>query len=109
MEDDIELTEGGGNVFADLEVAEPNAALVKAELARRISALIAERGLTQTEAARLLGVDQPKVSALMRGRLAGFSLDRLLRLLLALDPDVEIVIKPKLPARAHGEVRVIGS
>ena len=105
--DDIEFTEGSGNVFADLGVEEPDEAFVKAELARRISALIDERGLTQTEAARFLGIDQPKVSALTRGRHAGFSLDRLFRLLLALDRDVEIVIKPKPEARAHAQVRVV--
>ncbi|HET7036534.1 MAG TPA: helix-turn-helix transcriptional regulator [Thermomicrobiaceae bacterium] len=105
--DDIEFTESSGNVFAELGVEEPGEALVKAELARRISVLIDERGLTQSEIARLLGVDQPKVSALVRGRLSGFSLDRLLRFLLALDRDVEIVIKPKPSTRAHGRVRVI--
>jgi predicted XRE-type DNA-binding protein len=92
--DDIGYTESSGNVFADLGIGDPEEALAKAELARAISTLIAERHLTQGEAAKLLGIDQPKVSALMRGRLIGFSIDRLLRFLLALDRDVEIVIKP---------------
>ena len=106
---DIEFTESSGNVFADLGVEEANEALAKAELARRISNLITERGLTQTEAARILGVDQPKVSALTRCRLAGFSLDRLLHFLLALDCDVEIMVKPKRQEWEHGQVCVVGS
>lgn len=97
--------EGSGNVFADLEVAEPDEAMVKAELARAISTLVSARHLTQTQAAELLGIDQPKVSALMRGRLSGFSVDRLLRFLLALDRDVEIVVTPK--KHAHPRVNVV--
>ena len=65
----IGATESSGNVFADLGLADPEEALAKAELARQIGALLAERGLTQAQAAALLGVDQPKVSALVRGRL----------------------------------------
>ncbi|MGH9063424.1 MAG: helix-turn-helix domain-containing protein [Acidimicrobiales bacterium] len=93
-----------GNVFADLGLPEPEEALTKAELAQSIAALIAERGLTQTGAAELLGVDQPKISALVRGRLAGFSLERLVRFLLVLDQDVEILIRPTPGPR--GRVRV---
>jgi predicted XRE-type DNA-binding protein len=66
-------------VFADLGLAHPEDRLAKAELARRISEIIAERRLTQLEAAALLGIDQPKISALVRGRLGGFSLERLRR------------------------------
>jgi predicted XRE-type DNA-binding protein len=97
--DDSKVTESSGNVFADLDVADPEEALVKAELAGAIAALISARRLTQMQAAELLGIDQPKVSALMRGRLSGFSVDRLLRFLLALDRDVEIVVTPKKEAR----------
>jgi predicted XRE-type DNA-binding protein len=95
--ENIEYTDSGGNVFADLDIADAEDALAKAELARAIGTLIAERRLTQVQAAVLLGIDQPKVSALLRGRLTDFSLDRLLRFLLALDQDVEIVIKPGAP------------
>jgi predicted XRE-type DNA-binding protein len=91
---ELDYTEGSGNVFADLGLADPEEALAKAELARAIGAAITERQLTQTQAATLLGIDQPKVSALMRGRLSGFSIDRLLRFLVALDRDVEIIVKP---------------
>jgi len=68
--------------------------LAKAQLAQRICEIIAERKLTQTKAASLLGIDQPKISALMRGKLDGFSADRLFRFLNALGRDVEIVIRP---------------
>lgn len=87
------------NVFADLGYENPDEALAKAELARRITAIIRQRRLTQTQAAEVLGIDQPRVSNLMIGRLSGFSLERLLRFLNALGRDVEIVIKPK--ARSH--------
>jgi predicted XRE-type DNA-binding protein len=102
--DDTLIIESSGNVFADLEVAEPEEAMVKAELADAISTLIAARHLTQIQAAELLDIDQPKVSALMRGRLGGFSVDRLLRFLLALDRDVEIVVTPKKQARPRVNV-----
>ena len=87
------------NVFADLGYENPDEALAKVELARRITAIIRQRRLTQTQAAEVLGIDQPRVSNLMIGRLSGFSLERLLRFLNALGRDVEIVIKPK--ARSH--------
>jgi predicted XRE-type DNA-binding protein len=107
----IGATESSGNVFADLGLADPEEALAKTELARQIGALLAERGLTQAQAAGLLGVDQPKVSALVRGRLEGFSLDRLLRFLLALDRDVEIRVAPRTrtggPSGEGGRVRVV--
>ena len=96
---------GSGNVFKDLGHPRPAEALAKAELARKIAALIAKRGLTQGAAAEVLKIDQPKVSALVRGRLAGFSLDRLVRFLVLLGSDVEIVVKPR--ARSTGQARVL--
>jgi predicted XRE-type DNA-binding protein len=89
-----------GNVFADLDVPNADEALAKAELARRLCVLLAERKLTQARAAAVLGIDQPKVSALVRGRLEGFSTDRLFRFLNALGQDVEIVVRPR--RRQHG-------
>ncbi len=79
--EDTPVTIGSGNVFADLGVAEPEEELAKAQLAGHIRGAIKRRRLTQAEAAALIGVDQPKVSALINGRLAGFSSDRLLRCL----------------------------
>ena len=94
---------GSGNVFADLRVPRPEEALAKAELAHTITKLIERRRLTQAEAANILDVDQPKVSALRCGRLSGFSLDRLVRFVVLLGHDVEIVVKkrsrPGVPAR----------
>ena len=94
-----------GNVFEDLGRPRPAEALAKAELARKITALIAKSGLTQAGAADVLKIDQPKVSALVRGRLAGFSLDRLVRFLVLLGSDVEIVVKPR--ARSPRQARVL--
>jgi predicted XRE-type DNA-binding protein len=95
-----------GNVFADLGLPQPEDRLAKAELARRISEIIAERGLTQLEAAGLLGIDQPKISALVRGRLGGFSLERLMRFLNLLGRDVQIVVKPKPKRRRQAILSV---
>ena len=79
-----------GNVFADLGISNPDLALAKAELVQRIRAIIAERKLTQSRAAQILGLDQPKVSSLVRGRVEGYSLDRLFRFLNALGQRIEI-------------------
>ncbi|HUZ01931.1 MAG TPA: helix-turn-helix transcriptional regulator [Thermomicrobiaceae bacterium] len=102
--EDLTITPGSGNVFADLGFAEPQEMLLKAELARSISATIRARNLTQAQAAEILGVDQPKVSALMRGRLTIFSIDRLLRFLTALGNDVEIVVKENRQSTARGRL-----
>ena len=101
------VTKGSGNVFADLGLAEPETTLAKAELARRINAIIRERGLKQTEAAELLGIDQAKISALSHGRLAGFSTDRLFRFLNALGRDVQIVIRSKPASRKQAHVTIV--
>jgi predicted XRE-type DNA-binding protein len=97
---------GSGNVFADLRVARPEAALAKAELAHKITRLIERRRLTQAEAARILDVDQPKVSALRCGRLSGFSLDRLVRFVVLLGHDVEIVVKKRSRQRRPARLMV---
>jgi len=86
-----------------LRVPRPEEALAKAELAHKITKLIERRRLTQAQAANILDVDQPKGSALRCGRLSGFSLDRLVRFVVLLGHDVEIVVKkrsrPGVPAR----------
>jgi predicted XRE-type DNA-binding protein len=101
------VTESSGNVFADLGVAEPEEELTKAQLASHIRRTIKRRRLTQLQAAHLMGLDQPKVSALMNGRLAGFSSDRLMRFLAALGQDVEIVVKARSRGRDRGQIRVV--
>jgi predicted XRE-type DNA-binding protein len=105
---DIPVTASSGNVFADLGLPEPEEELTKAQLARHIRQAIKRRRLTQVAAAALMGVDQPKVSALLNGRLANFSSDRLMRLLTALGQDVDITVRTKPRNRAHGRIRVIG-
>jgi predicted XRE-type DNA-binding protein len=85
---------GGGNVFADLGFANANEMMAKSELVRHINQIIEQRGLTQVEAAGLLGVNQPKVSALKRGRLTEFSISRLMRFLVALGQEIEIGVRP---------------
>ncbi len=103
----IPVTESSGNVFADLGVPEPEEELTKAQLASHIRHTIKRRRLTQLQAAHLMGLDQPKVSALMNGRLAGFSSHRLMRFLAALGQDVEIVVKAGSRRREHGQIRVV--
>jgi predicted XRE-type DNA-binding protein len=97
---------GSGNVFADLGYPRPEEALAKAELAHKITTIIARRRLTQAEAADILAVDQPKVSALRRGKLSGFSLDRLVRFLVLLGSDVQIVVKDHRPHRRRAKLLV---
>ena len=103
----IPVTEGSGNVFADLGVAEPEEELTKAQLASHIRHTIKRRRLTQPQVGQFMGLDQPKVSALMNGRLAGFSSDRLMRFLAALGQDVEIVVKAGSRRRARAQIRVV--
>lgn len=92
-------TIGSGNLFTDLGVDEPDEQLAKAQLVGRIADAISARGITQVRAAELLEVPQPKVSALLRGDFTGFSLERLFRLLIALDNDVSIVVEAKRAER----------
>src|SRR5579871_755556 len=106
MNDETGAIRSSGNVFADLGVSEPDDALAKAKLAFAIGTAIAQRCLTQTDAAALLGINQPKISALVHGRLTGFSIERLLRFLLALSYDVEITIQPAQTAGCRGQLRV---
>ncbi|MEH1947666.1 MAG: helix-turn-helix transcriptional regulator [Nostoc sp.] len=96
-----------GNIFADLGLPNPEERLVKAELARKISEIIAAQKLTQVQAGEILGIDQPKVSSLIRGRLSGFSIDRLISYLNSLGNDVEITIKPKPENRPIGRTTVV--
>ncbi|WP_438941525.1 helix-turn-helix domain-containing protein [Moorena bouillonii] len=79
MVKEIEVQASSGNVFADLGLENSDELIVKAELARKISSIIANQGMTQAAAAKVLGVDQPKVSALINGKLAGFSIVQLFR------------------------------
>ena len=104
MDTEFTYTVGSDNVFEDLGFEHPEEELAKAKLVMAIGEAIRQRKLTQAQAAALLGIDQPKVSALLKGRYGGFSTDRLLRLLVALDRDVDIVVRP---ARARPHVTVL--
>jgi len=100
------ITRGTGNVFADLGFPDAEERQTKLRLAYTINAILEERGLTQTQAAKLLDATQPKVSALARYKLDGFSVERLMTFLTALDRDVQIVIKKKPRSRASGRISV---
>jgi predicted XRE-type DNA-binding protein len=101
-----EFTPSSGNVFADLNLPHADDLLAKAELAAKIIAEIRHRRLTQAQAAEILGIDQPKISALKQGKLFGFSIERLMRFLLLLGRDIEITVKGKSGRRSIARLRV---
>ena len=104
MSEKANYTVGSGNVFKDLGFDRPEEKLAKSDLAIQISKIIQQKGWTQKKAAGILGIDQPKVSALKNGRLGGFSIERLLSFLRALDRDIDIVGRPKIENVAHIQV-----
>ena len=93
--EEISVTPSTGNVFEDLGLPDAEELLVKSNLAIKISNIIEKRHLTQTEAAAILGIPQPKVSMIQHGKLRGFSLEKLCHLLTLLGRDVDIVIKDR--------------
>jgi predicted XRE-type DNA-binding protein len=99
---------GSGNVFADLGFEDAEQRLLKAELTSRIAQLIEKRGWTQAQTAERTGLDQPKVSRLLRGQLSGFSADRLFAILNRLGHSVEVRISPKerAPEKSHTRVMI---
>lgn len=101
-----DVIEGSGNVFADLGLPDAEELLAKAEMLRRISNLIESRGLTQGQAAEILGTSQPVISDLVRGRLAKFSMERLMIYLNRLDWSVEIRLKPRAADEERAHLRV---
>ncbi len=106
MSDEITFETSSGNVFADLDVPNPDEALLKAEVAKHLAELIASKGLAQAAVASLLNIDQPKVSALLHGRISGFSTDRLLRFVKALGYDVTVEIREKPRHRSKARLKV---
>ena len=101
---DISFTEGGPNVFVDLGLPDADELLVKAKLTHRIAVSIRDRGLSQSEAARLMGLPQPKLSTMLRGQFRGVSEDKMMRCLVALGHDITIRISE--PNAAVGRVDV---
>lgn len=104
----IKVTPSTGNVFADMGYENPEDALTKAKIASRICEILKSKKLTQVAAAKILGIDQPRVSDLIRGRLRRFSTDKLFGFLKSLDQDIEIIIKPKRTNKS-AEVRVLAA
>ena len=100
----LEREPSTGNVFADIGLADADEHLIKAGLVVKIDRIIRQRQLTQAATAQLIGIDQPKVSAMLAGQFRGYSVERLMRFLVALGHDVEIVVKPR--KRGVAELRV---
>lgn len=103
--ENIEIEKSSGNVFADIGLDMPEERLVKSDLALKIAQIINKRHLSQTKAAELLGITQPKVSAILNGQLRGFSMEKLINLLCTLNCDVEVVVKPAV--HQHGRLQVV--
>jgi predicted XRE-type DNA-binding protein len=101
------VTEGSGNVFADLGLPNPEQELLKAQLTLQIYTILKDSGMTQVEMAKILGVRQPQVSLLMRNRAGNFSVGRLMEFLTALRQDVEITVRPT--HKEHGALSVVSA
>src|SRR5437870_13452121 len=106
MKKDVGYEKGSGNVFADIGLPNADEHLVKAQLVYKISGLMKARGLKQVAAAKLFGVKQPDISKMLCGDFRQFSVERLLRFLVALGQDVEIVVKPHKGGRKSPQLRV---
>lgn len=102
----VAMTRSSGNVFADLKLPNAEEKQTKVRLAVTINEILKEKGLRQEAAAKLLDMNQPKISALANYQLEGFSVERLLRFLNALDRDVEIVIRRKRQSKGPGTILV---
>lgn len=100
----LAVGKGSGNVYADLGYADRDTMFVKAQLAAKIADILQQRGLTQAGAAEILGLTQPKVSELLKGRFRGISEHRLLECLTRLGRDVHIAVKPAPKSRATGRL-----
>ena len=103
------ISRGTGNVFADLGFPDAAERQAKLRLAYALNQVLEAQKLSQADAAKVLGVTQPKVSALRRYKLEGFSVERLMNLLTAVDQDVEIVIRRKPRSRKSGRISVVAA
>jgi predicted XRE-type DNA-binding protein len=99
------VSESSGNVFADLNVPNPERELLKAQLTLQIYTILKDSRMKQGEVAQILGVQQPQVSLLMRNRPGSFSIGRLMEFLTALRRDVEITVRPT--RKEHGVLSVV--
>jgi len=100
------IEKSSGNIFADLGLPNPEERLMKAELARQINKIIDIRKLKQADAARILGIEETKISHLKNGRLSEFSIERLFSFLLSLDSDIEIVVRHAKNGRKKQRITV---
>lgn len=105
--ENIEYSVSSGNVYADFGFSNPEEAKTKADLAMLITGIIKERDLTQQQAADLMNIDQPKVSKIIRGLLSEFSIERLLKFVLALGFDIEITPKPHKTKNTFPSMHII--
>jgi len=101
------VTQGSQNVFADLGLPNPEQELLKAQLTLQIHSILKGSGMTQAEIAKILGVQQPQVSLLMRNRAGSFSVGRLMEFLTALRQDVQITVRPT--RKEHGALSVVSA
>lgn len=101
-----EIRRGSTNVFADLGLPDSENRLVKAQFVSRMMDIMKARKLTQTAVAKTIGISQSDVSNLIRGRFRGYSIDRLMSFLVALDQDVEITVRSKPKGRSSGRLSV---
>lgn len=97
----IKVEVGSGNIFADLGLPDADELLLKSQIVVTLHRLIKERNLTQTAAAKRIGIGQPDLSNILRGRYRGYSVERLMRMLTAFDQDIEITVRPR--RRKKGE------
>lgn len=104
--EEIEVEMSSGNVFADIGIENPEEELTKAKLVWEIEQIIKRKKLTQAEAAKIIGINQPKVSALIRRKLEGFSVERLIHFLNTLGQDIDIIVRPKPSNRKRAIVNV---
>jgi len=103
----IKVQAGSGNVYRDLGLPDAEEMLVKAQLVHKITEIIRSQGLTQVEAAKILGLTQPKLSGILRGQFRGISERKLIDCLTSLGQDVEIVVKDAPRRRAGGKLTVV--
>lgn len=106
LEQGLDYEVGSDNIFADLGLENAEEELLKSDLTAEISSLIKRKKLTQAQTAKILGVDQPRISSLLRGRFDLFSIEMLMHFLTSLGQDIQIVVKPKPRNRKHAHLSV---
>jgi predicted XRE-type DNA-binding protein len=105
----IEVTESSGNIFADLGLPDSEEMLVKSKIVVELHRAIKSRKLTQTAAAKVIGIAQPDLSNVLRGRFRGYSTDRLMRMLVAFGRDIDIVVHTPKRRKSPGRIRVLAA